>query len=48
MEPPNQNEILQRSGGVDFSHGLGPEKQELLRLIGSVAEYRVTPAGSAT
>ena len=27
--------------------GLGPEKQELLRLIGSLAEYRVTPGGSA-
>ena len=27
--------------------GLGPEKQELLRLIGSLADYRVTPVGSA-
>jgi hypothetical protein len=27
--------------------GLGPEKQELLRLIGSLAEYQVTPAGSS-
>ena len=27
--------------------GLGPEKQELLRLIGSLAEYRITPSGSA-
>ena len=27
--------------------GLGPEKQELLRLIGSLAEYRITPGGSA-
>ena len=26
--------------------GLGPEKQELLRLIGSLAEYRVTSGGS--
>ena len=26
--------------------GLGPEKQELLRLIGSLAEYRITPGGS--
>ena len=26
--------------------GLGPEKQELLRLIGSLAEYRITPSGS--
>ena len=28
--------------------GLGPEKQELLRLIGSLAEYRVTSGGSIT
>ena len=28
--------------------GLGPEKQELLRLIGSLAEYRITPDGSPT
>jgi hypothetical protein len=27
--------------------GLGPEKQELLRLIGSLAEYQVAPGGSA-
>ena len=27
--------------------GLGPEKQELLRLIGSLADYRITPGGSA-
>ena len=27
--------------------GLGPEKQELLRLIGSLAEYRITTGGSA-
>lgn len=27
--------------------GLGPEKQELLWLIGSLAEYRVTAGGSA-
>ena len=27
--------------------GLGPEKQELLRLIGSLAEYQITPGGSA-
>jgi hypothetical protein len=26
--------------------GLGPEKQELIRLIGSLADYQVTPAGS--
>ena len=26
--------------------GLGPEKQELLRLIGTLADYRVTPGGS--
>ena len=26
--------------------GVGPEKQELLRLIGSLAEYRITPSGS--
>jgi hypothetical protein len=30
---------------VDFLSlgGLGPEKQELLRLIGSLADYKVTP-----
>ena len=28
--------------------GLGPEKQELLRLIGSLADYRVTSGGSPT
>jgi hypothetical protein len=28
-------------------NGLGPEKQELLRLIGTLAEYRVTPAAGA-
>ena len=30
---------------VDFlsQGGLGPEKQELLRLIGSLADYKVTP-----
>jgi hypothetical protein len=28
--------------------GLGPEKQELLRLIGSLADYKITSAGSAT
>jgi hypothetical protein len=27
--------------------GLGPEKQELIRLIGTLADYQVTPAGSA-
>ena len=27
--------------------GLGPEKQELLRLIGTLTEYKVTPSGSA-
>jgi hypothetical protein len=27
--------------------GVGPEKQELIRLIGSLADYQVTPAGSA-
>ena len=27
--------------------GLGPEKQELVRLIGTLADYQVTPAGSA-
>jgi hypothetical protein len=27
--------------------GLGPEKQELLRLIGSLAEYRITSGNSA-
>jgi hypothetical protein len=27
--------------------GLGPEKQELLRLIGSLADYKITSAGSA-
>jgi hypothetical protein len=26
--------------------GLGPEKQELIRLIGSLAEYQVSAAGS--
>jgi hypothetical protein len=26
---------------------LGPEQQELLRLIGTLADYKVTPAGSA-
>ena len=26
--------------------GLGPEKQELLRLIGSLADYKVTPSDS--
>ena len=26
--------------------GLGPEKQELLRLIGSLAEYKITPAAA--
>jgi hypothetical protein len=26
--------------------GLGQEKQELIRLIGSLADYQVTPAGS--
>jgi hypothetical protein len=31
-----------------FEGGLGPEKQELLRLIGSLAEYQVTPAGGST
>ena len=33
---------------ADFLHGdgLGPEKQELLRLIGSLAEGRSTPGGS--
>ena len=25
--------------------GLGPEKQELLRLIGSLADYKITAAG---
>jgi hypothetical protein len=28
--------------------GLGPEKQELIRLMGSLADYKVTAAGSAT
>ena len=28
--------------------GLGPEKQELLRLIGSLADYKVTSGGSHT
>jgi hypothetical protein len=27
--------------------GLGPEKQELLRLIGTLAEYQVTPSITA-
>ena len=27
--------------------GLGPEKQELLRLIGTLTEYKLTPSGSA-
>ena len=27
--------------------GLGPEKQKLLRLIGTLTEYKVTPSGSA-
>ena len=27
--------------------GLGPEKQELLRLIGSLADFKVTPSGNA-
>ena len=27
--------------------GLGPEKQELLRLIGSLAEYQISAGGSA-
>jgi hypothetical protein len=27
--------------------GLGPETQELLRLIGSLADYRITPSGNA-
>ena len=27
--------------------GLGPEKQELLRLIGTLTESKVTPSGSA-
>ena len=26
--------------------GLGPEKQELLRLIGSLADFKVTPSGN--
>jgi hypothetical protein len=26
--------------------GLGPEKKELLRLIGSLADYKVTPSDS--
>ena len=34
---------------ADFlgQRGLGPEKQELLRLIGSLADYKITTAGSA-
>ena len=28
--------------------GLGPEKQELLRLIGSLADYKVTSGGNRT
>ena len=33
----------------DFLHhgGLGPEKQELLRLIGTLVEDRSTPEGTA-
>ncbi len=27
--------------------GLGPEKQELLRLIGTLADYQVTPSTAA-
>jgi hypothetical protein len=27
--------------------GLGPEKQELIRLIGSLADYQVSAAGGA-
>ena len=36
-----------RGGGLFGQGGLGPEKQELIRLIGTLADYQVTPVGSA-